>query len=156
LASVVLGKSSAEGGLTLLRLTALIPVGTLVRGWFAARLPYPVVGTAGMLLSAVGFVRLSGWDAGVTEPALSLDLAVTGCGFALVLAPLAGAALGAARGGSEAVAAASLTIARMIGMMVGLSALTTWGLGEFNRRVAQLTLPLPEPGQRQRIYQTLS
>lgn len=154
-ASIVLDKTAAAAGLTLLRLTALIPIGALVGGWLAARLPYPVVAAAGMLLSAVGFIQLSGWDARVTEPVLSLDLALTGCGFGLVLAPLAGAALGAARGGSEAVAAAALTIARMIGMMVGLSALTTWGLGEFNRRVAQLSLPLPEPGQPAQVHQAL-
>lgn len=115
----------------------------------------PVVAAAGKLSSAVGFIQLSGWDARVTEPVLSLDLALTGCGFGLVLSPLAGAALGAARGGSEAVAAAALTIARMIGMMVGLSALTTWGFGEFNRRVAQLSLPLPQAGQPAQVHQAL-
>ena len=61
--------------------------------------------------------------------------------------------LGIAHGGSETVGAASLTIARMIGMMVGLSALTTWGLAEFTRRVARHPLPLPTPGQSSQAYQ---
>lgn len=154
-ATVVLQKSATAGGLTLLRLTALIPVGALAGGWLAGRLPYPAVAAGGMLLSAAGFVRLSSWDTGVADPVLSLDLALTGFGFGLVLTPLAGAVLGAARGGSEAVGAASLTIARMIGMMVGLASLTTWGIGEFNRRVSQYRLPLPQEGQSAEVYQAL-
>jgi MFS family permease len=152
-ATIVLNKSDAAGGLTLLRLTALIPVGALAGGWLSARLPLPVAATGGMLLTAVGFLLLSGWDGGVQEPRISLDLAVTGLGFGLVLAPLASSVLDAAGGGSETVGAASLTIARMIGMMVGLSSLTTWGLGEFTRRVAHHPLPLQTPGQSANAYQ---
>jgi len=151
--TTVLNKSDAVGGLTLLQLTSLIPVGALIGGWLSGRLPYPVAATGGMLLSAFGFLRLSGWDASIVEPRLSLDLATTGLGFGLVLAPLAGSVLGAARGGSETVGAASLTIARMIGMTVGLSSLTTWGLTEFNRRVAKTPLPLQSPGQSAAEYQ---
>jgi hypothetical protein len=108
-----------------------------------------------MLLSALGFWRLSGWNATLAEPRLSLDLAITGVGFGLVLAPLAGSVLGAARDGDETVGAAALTIARMIGMMVGLSSLTTWGLGAFERRVAHHPLPLPTPGQSPHAYDLL-
>jgi MFS family permease len=154
-ATTVLGKSDAAAGLMLLRLTAPIPVGALAGGWMAARLAYPVAATGGMLLSALGFVRLSGWDAAITEPRLSLDLAITGLGFGLVLAPLAGSVLGAARDGNETVGAASLTVARMIGMMIGLSALTTWGLGAFEHRVAHHPLPLPTPGQNPHAYHVL-
>jgi MFS family permease len=152
-ATTVLDKSDAAGGLTLLRLTALVPVGALAGGWLSGRLALPVAGCGGLLLTAVGFLRLSGWDAGVDEPRLSADLAVTGLGFGLVLAPLASAVLDAARGGSETVGAASLTIARMIGMMAGLSSLTTWGIGAFERRVAGHPLPLPKPGQSPHAYQ---
>lgn len=154
-ANVVLHENATRGGLTLLRLTALIPVGALAGGWLAARLPYRAVAAGGMLVGAAGFGRLSLWDAGIAEPSLSLDLALTGLGFGLVLAPLAGSALGAARGGSEAVGAASLTIARMIGMMVGLASLTTWGLAEFDRRAARHLLPVRARGQSERAYKAL-
>jgi MFS family permease len=154
-ATTVLNSSDAAGGLTLLRLTALIPVGALAGGWLAARLPYPIPAASGMLISALGFLRLSGWDATVAEPRLSLDLALTGIGFGLVLAPLAGSVLGAARDGDETVGAAALTIARMIGMMVGLSSLTSWGLGAFERQVANHPLPLQTPGQSAHAYHVL-
>jgi MFS family permease len=151
-ATTVLDQSDSAAGLMLLRLTALIPVGALAGGWLAARLAYPVAATGGMLLSALGFLRLSGWDAAITEPRLSIDLAITGLGFGLVLAPLAGSVLGASRDGNETVGAASLTVARMIGMMIGLSSLTTWGLGAFAHRVAHHPLPLPTPGQSPNAY----
>src|SRR2546422_7779652 len=46
---------------------SLIPVGALAGGWLSARLPLPVAATGGMLLTAIGFLRLSGWDAGRSE-----------------------------------------------------------------------------------------
>ena len=80
---------------------------------------------------------------------------MTGLGFGLVLAPLAESALGAARGGAEAVGAASLTIARTVGMLVGLASLTAWGVAAFDRRVAELPVPLPQRGQSDAVYDRL-
>jgi MFS family permease len=151
-ATVVLRDDVTGGGLTLLRLTALIPLGALLGGWAAGRLPLSAVSAAGMLISAAGFARLSFWDRGIGEPALTIDLAVTGLGFGVVLAPLAGSALGAAGHGAQAVGASLLTVARMVGMMVALAALSTWGLGEFDRRVGGYELPLQEPGESDAAY----
>ena len=53
-AAAVLDRSPAEGGLLLLRLTALIPVGALAGGWLAGRVPPRAVAAAGMLVSAAG------------------------------------------------------------------------------------------------------
>jgi MFS family permease len=152
-ALVVLDRSPTEGALMLLRFTAPIPLGALAGGWLAGALPYSVVAGGGMATSAVGFAFLSRWDAGIGEPALTLQLVLAGAGFGIVLAPLAGSALAAARGGSEAVGAASLTIARMLGMTVGLAALTTWGLDAFTRRTSGLPLPLQEEGESDAAYE---
>ena len=154
-AAAVLDRSPAEGGFLLLRLTALIPVGALAGGWLAGRVSVRAVAAAGMLISAAGFLRLSAWDGETGELALTLDLAVTGLGFGLVLAPLAESALSAARGGAEAVGAASLTIARTVGMLVALAALTAWGVAAFDRRVAALPVPLPQRGQAEGVYRRL-
>ena len=72
-----------------------------------------------------------------------------------MLAPFAESALSAARGGAEAVGAASLTIARTIGMLVGLAALTAWGVAAFDSRVARLSVPLPQQGQAEAVYRRL-
>ena len=154
-AAAVLDLSAAEGGLLLLRLTALIPVGALLGGWLGGVVPQRWVAAGGMLVSAAGFLRLSLWDGGTDQLVLTFDLAVTGLGFGLVLAPLAESALGAARGGAEAVGAASLTIARTVGMLVGLASLTAWGVAAFERRVAELPVPLPQRGQSDAVYDRL-
>lgn len=128
-ANVVRHVDATHGALTLVQLTALIPVGALLGARF------PRLAPAGMLLAAAGFVWLS-----QTDRLLALDLGLTGLGFGLVLAPVAEAAIERARG-SEAAAAAALTVGRMVGMMVGLASLTTWGLQEFNRRAGRYSLP---------------
>ena len=151
-AVIVLDRSSSDGALMLLRFTAPIPLGALLGGWLAGRLPTAAIAAGGMLASAAGFALLAGWDASVGEPEISLDLVLAGTGFGIVLAPLAGAALAAARGGSEAVASASLTIARTIGMTVGLAALTTWGLDAFMRRTSGIPLPLRDGGESEAAY----
>jgi MFS family permease len=128
-ANVVRHVDATHGALTLVQLTALIPVGALLGARF------PRLAPAGMLLAAAGFVWLS-----QTDRLLGLDLGLMGLGFGLVLAPVAEAAIERARG-SEAAAAAALTVGRMVGMMVGLASLTSWGLQEFNRRAGRYPLP---------------
>lgn len=145
-ANVVLGQGATEGGLTLLRLTALIPVGAVAGGWLAARVPERAVAAAGMGVAAAGFAALA-LD-GVTTAAL----AVTGFGLGAVIAPYAAASLDAARGGSEAVAAASLTVSRTLGMTIGLAAVTAWGLDEFRERAARHALPVQEAGESDAAY----
>lgn len=151
-AVLVLDRSPTDGALLLLRFTAPIPLGAVIGGWLAGRLPSAAIAAGGMLVSAAGFALLAGWDASVGEQELSLDLLLAGTGFGIVLAPLAGAALAAARGGSEAVASASLTIARTLGMTVVLAALTTWGLGAFTRRTSGMPLPLRGEAETEAAY----
>ena len=145
-ANVVLGQSATGGGLTLLKLTALIPAGAVLGGWIAVRVPSGAVAASGMAIAAGGFALLAA--GGVSTAAL----AVTGLGFGLVIAPYAAAALAAARGGAEATAAASLTVSRTLGMTIGLAAVTAWGLEEFRTRAARFDLPVQEAGESDAAY----
>ena len=151
-AAIVLGRTPTAVALTLLQLTAFVPLGAVVGGWLGGRVPLAAVAAAGMVASAAGFVRLWRWDENVAEPVLTLDVAVIGLGFGVVLAPLAAAALAVARGGHEATAAAALTVSRLVGMTVALAALTTWGLAEFERRVSGTELPFRAPGESAASY----
>ena len=51
----LLGKSEVEGGLLLMRLTVMIPVGAVLGGWLADRLGYAVSAVAGFLATAAGY-----------------------------------------------------------------------------------------------------
>ena len=143
----VLGQSPLEGGLRLMRFTGAIPFGALAGGflsrWAGPRLPTVV----GLGLAATGFLLMSTWDISIADPALSLHLAVGGLGFGLVIAPLVASAVDAASDAYRGTAAAWITVSRMLGMTLGLAALSAWGMSEFQLLTSDLSFPLPLPGE---------
>lgn len=143
-ANLVLVESPLEGGLTLMRLTVAVPAGALLGGWLSGRVGLRPPLVAGMALAALGFVGLAGWDVPLSEVQRTLPQLVGGLGFGLVIAPLAAAVLQHAGDEERATAAAWLTLARMIGMLVGAALLTSSGLGRFYARVAQVEFGSPE------------
>jgi hypothetical protein len=149
----VFGKSPLEGGLRLMRLTGAIPIGAVLGGistrWVGTRTP--TVG--GLLLAALGLWLMSGWDAAIAEPALSIHLAIAGFGFGLVIAPLLAEAIGAGGDEDRGAAAAFITVSRMLGMTLGLAALSAWGMGYFQVLTAELAFPLPLPGEAAQVFE---
>lgn len=61
-----------------------------------------------------------------------------GLGFGLVIAPISTSALNAAPAAQAGVASSVVTVLRMTGMMLGLAALTSYGLARFRTLAAQL------------------
>ena len=119
-------------------------------GLLARRVAERWVAAAGLLLAAFGYWRLGDWTAAVQEavyplglPVPDTDLAVAGLGLGLVIAPLSAVALRVVPGPSHGVAAAGVVVARMTGMLIGLAALTAFGLWRFGRLTAGLVPPLP-------------
>ncbi|MCH8062471.1 MAG: MFS transporter [Chloroflexi bacterium] len=147
MANTVLGLAPIDGGLMLVRLTAAIPVGAVLGGVACSRLDYRVPTIAGLVLMALGFWFMSGWDASIADPAMSAHLVTAGLGFGLVIAPLALAATNSVRTSDRGSAAAMITATRIVGMTVGLAALTAWGTGRFDTLVAGISLPFGLPGE---------
>ena len=147
MANTVMGLAPIDGGLMLVRLTAAIPVGAVVGGLACGRLDYRVPTISGLALMALGFWFMSGWSASVADPAMTVHLVTAGLGFGLVIAPLALAATNSVRADDRGSAASMITATRVVGMTVGLAALTAWGTGRFDSLVAGISLPFALPGE---------
>ena len=93
-----------------------------------------------MLLAAVGFVLMSRW--GLTSldhhVLATLPLLLGGLGFGLALAPVNAAVLASTEHRDHGLASALVVVARMVGMLVGISVLTTVGLHRYYAEQADL------------------
>ncbi|MDO3638363.1 MFS transporter [Mycolicibacterium arseniciresistens] len=151
----VLGQSQNEAAFLLLRFLIALPVGALLGGWIASRVGDRLVAFAGLVIAAGGFFLISKWpvdlfaarhDLGfVSLPVLDTDLAIAGIGLGLVIGPLTSATLRVVPAAQHGIASAAVVVARMIGMLVGIAALSAWGLYRFNQALAQRLEELPQP-----------
>lgn len=136
--------SQLMAALVLLRFLVALPVGALLGGFLVRRLPTGVVTAAGMVLAAAAFAWMSGWGLDSLGHAVAtVPLVIGGLGFGLAVAPVNAALLAATADAVHGVASALLVVARMVGMLVGISALTTIGL----RRYYSLQVDLPAPSE---------
>jgi MFS family permease len=130
-------------GLALLRMTAMIPVGAVLGGWLCARLSCRLVGLLGLVFTAAGFYLMSRWPISVDWTQITISTLTAGLGFGLVVAPISTTAIRAVRTSQAGQGAAIVTAMRMVGMILGLAALTSWGLAYFKQLAAQFpSLPL--------------
>ena len=141
----LMGQSSLEGGLRLLRLTAMIPVGAVVGGLLTRKLGYRLPTMLGLLASAAGFYLMGGWTLETSGTPMTLHLLLAGLGFGLVIAPVATATTDSAGEGERGVATSLFLLTRMLGMLVGLSAMTAWGMSGFRILAAGISIPVPGP-----------
>ena len=85
-----------------------------------------------MAMSAVGFALMSRWDVDTLEdPSSNFALVICGFGFGLALAPVNAAILASTDPDVHGVSTAMVVVSRMVGMLVGISALTTIGLRRY-------------------------
>ena len=147
MANTVMGKEPLTGAWWLLRMTAAIPVGAVVGGYAMGFVGVRPVTILGLGLTALGLFLVSTWDLDIAEPWLTLHLVIAGVGFGLNNAPIMTRALSSAGEEYRGTAASLVTVSRMLGMALGLSALSAWGVEHFQVLTAGLELPIPQPGE---------
>jgi MFS family permease len=124
--------SQLMAALVLVRFLVALPVGAVLGGYALRRVGAGPLIAAGMALATVGFVLMSRWDLdSLAGPGANVALVVAGLGFGLALAPVNAALLASTDDDVHGVASAMVVVARMVGMLVGISALTTIGLRRY-------------------------
>ena len=136
----IMGFPPLEGGLRLMRLTIMIPIGALLGGFLCQRFGYRLPTILGLLSSSIGFFFMNRWTLEIVDPSLTIHLATCGLGFGLVISPITTAVLNSVHEGERGIASALVTVLRMIGMIIGLSALSSFGMGHFHVMTAEMSL----------------
>lgn len=145
---VDLDDAAVTAGWILSALTAAMALssylgGRLTERWWSGP---PIL--LGLTLAAVAYgVMGATWDASAPYGALAAQLALLGAGIGLTFAPTNAAVVDHADPDKRGTAAALVMVVRLIGLSVGLSALTAWGLSRFNALRGDIELPaLTDPG----------
>ena len=141
---IVMKGSYFEGGLNLMRLTVMLPVGAVLGGFLAGWLGFHRTTALGMLISGAGFFLMTFWTENVHDPQFTLNLLLTGLGFGLVIAPISAAVINAVAEHQRATASALLTVMRLVGMLIGVALLTSRGLGSFYQQAGTIPIGSPE------------
>ena len=131
-------------------LVSLVSMLPLIGGAIATRVGDRAVVFVGMLIAAFAYWLVSHWGVNVLDahhdlgfivlPAFATDLVLAGFGLGLVIGPLTSAALRSVPSRHHGIASSLVVVARMTGMLIGVAALSAWGLYRFNQILA--TLPV--------------
>jgi MFS family permease len=108
-------------------LAAATAVGALVSGFAVRLLSLRLVTLLGLAASGLALLAMSRWQSATSITEVAAMLGVFGLGFGLTVTPRSTAAVEAVGREAFGVASATVTVARMIGMAVGLAVLTAYG-----------------------------
>ncbi len=108
-------------------LAAATAAGALASGWLVRHWSLRAVTAVGLGASIAGLLWMGTWDARVTYPVVAAAAGLFGLGFGLTVTPRTTAAVEAVGRARFGAASATVTVARMIGMAIGLAALTAYG-----------------------------
>ena len=127
-----------EQRLALGSLAGATALGALVSGFAVRFASYRLVTLAGLALSVVGLVAMAAWDpaTGIRDAAVALG--AFGFGFGLSVTPRSTAAVEAAGRAAFGAASSVVTVARMVGMAIGLAVLTAYGSTTIDRLSADI------------------
>ena len=161
LGRLVFNLDELGSGLFLTQFLIGVPVGALAGGLLASRIGNRMSAALGIALSAIAFLQMSGWHAdeltlhvGPFRQA-DLALALCGLGFGVVIAPLTASVLALTQGRSHGLATSLVVLARTMGMLVGFSGLTAFGLQRFHEILGVPVLTDPDLATRLRHLEHL-
>ena len=137
-----LERAALLSGWVLSTLTATMAIAAYIGGRATERTWYRPVVLGGLGASFVAFLLMGLlWSESTSLLDMAWQLGILGLGFGLVIAPTHSAVVDAAPEEDRGVAAGLVIVARLMGLSVGLSGLTAWGLYRFDTLRTKLVLP---------------
>jgi MFS family permease len=146
--------SQLGAALVLLRFLVAVPIGAVAGGALCRRPGRePLVAASGLGLAAIGFVTMASWPAdaladewrivgiGLPFGASDVELVACGLGFGLAIAPINAAVLAAVPAARHGLATSLVVVARTVGMLMGISALTALALHRFYAATNRIQSP---------------
>lgn len=135
-------RAAVIAGWVLSALTAAMAVASYAGGRMTERWSYrpPVLFGLGAVLA--GFLIMGlGWTPDTPYLTMAWQLAILGVGFGLVFAPVSAAVVDSAAPEERGVAASLVMVLRLMGLSVGLSGLTAWGIHRYEVLRRSIVLP---------------
>ena len=130
--TTVHGDDQVAAALELVKFLVALPLGAVLGGYGTRWLGAAPVTAAGMTASAAGFALMSRWQIDALETwHATPTLVLCGLGFGLALAPVNAAVLAFTEKSVHGLSSALVVVARMVGMLVGISVLTSVGLRRY-------------------------
>jgi MFS family permease len=144
-AYTLFGMSLPRSGLLLMELTGMIPVGAVIGGLVADYIGYRAVAVLGFLVTCGGYLLVSRWPLDPGGWLMLRDLFISGFGFGLVVGPIGATVTRASGSRWMATGSALVTVSRMVGMVLALSALSSWGVRRYNALAKDVVIPIVRP-----------
>ncbi|WP_345840644.1 MFS transporter [Nocardioides sp. 616] len=137
--TTIYGDSQLSAALVLVRFLVALPVGAVLGGYLTRSWGPGRTTASGMALAAASFLLMSRWDITALESwSATVPLVLGGLGFGLALAPVNAAVLAFTDASVHGLTSALVVVSRMVGMLVGISALTTLGLRRYYAEQADI------------------
>jgi MFS family permease len=127
-----------EQRLALGSLAAATAAGALLSGFAVRVASYRLVTLVGLALSIAGLAAMAAWTPATGIGDVAIALAIFGLGFGLSVTPRSTAAVEAAGQAAFGVASSIVTVARMLGMAIGLAVLSAYGSTTIDRLSADI------------------
>jgi MFS family permease len=138
MANLLFQSTALQGGLDLMRLLLLLPVGGVLGGLACGRFGRRLTAAGGLIVAICGFLLMRRWPATPGSFDLWVALGAIGLGLGLCDAPIISTVIDSVSGSVRATASAVLLVFWTSGMIAGLGLLGTQGLGSFSTRAAEL------------------
>jgi MFS family permease len=137
-----LERAAVYAGAILSALTAAMAITSYVGGRATERWWYRPPVLLGTAMSTAAYAWMGAtWTADTSYPVFAVQLALLGGGFGMTVAPTTSAVVDAAPPDQRGAAASIVMVVRLLGLSVGLSALTAWGLARFEDLRTTIDLP---------------